>query len=157
MKTWEQFKELLRESGLTQAELARRLGEDYAWVNNRLRGYSALKADDILPIAQALGVSPCAFFERPAAGLGRRAVNYYNRTVQITNRTRDMADDLSSTTGEPAERVIERAVGKLWGDQLLRENSAAYEALRANPKDWQAELRERAEWDATLTDGLDKE
>jgi AbrB family looped-hinge helix DNA binding protein len=37
----------------------------------------------------------------------------------------------------------------------LQETNAAYADLRADPAAWQAELAERAAWDATLMDGLD--
>jgi hypothetical protein len=40
---------------------------------------------------------------------------------------------------------------------FLAEANAAYAAPRSNPGEWQAELEERAEWDATLSDGLDDE
>ncbi len=38
---------------------------------------------------------------------------------------------------------------------LLEESNKAYAALRADPEAWQEELKQRAEWDSTLQDGLD--
>jgi AbrB family looped-hinge helix DNA binding protein len=39
----------------------------------------------------------------------------------------------------------------------LEETNEAYAALRADSAVWQAEIAERAAWDATLLDGLDPE
>lgn len=41
--------------------------------------------------------------------------------------------------------------------QFLDEVDRAYACLRADPEAWQAELSERAVWDATLADGLEDE
>lgn len=58
---------------MSQAELARRVGEHVTWINNRLRGVADLKADDIPRIARALGVQPADFFEDPIPPLWSRA------------------------------------------------------------------------------------
>ena len=62
----EKLAELVAASGMSQAEIARRVGEHTTWVNNRLRGTADVKADDVPRLARALGVQPAAFFE-PAA------------------------------------------------------------------------------------------
>src|SRR5581483_1240357 len=59
----EKLVSLIRESGMTQAEIARRIGEDHTWVNSRVRGFTEIKADDLPRFAMALGVAPRAFFE----------------------------------------------------------------------------------------------
>src|SRR5947209_19539022 len=59
----EQLVALIRESGMTQAEIARRIGEDHTWVNSRVRGFTEIKGDDLPRFALALGVPPRAFFE----------------------------------------------------------------------------------------------
>ena len=62
----ERLAQLIQESGMTQSEIARRLspnGENPQWINNRLRGISQIKADDLPRIAAALRISPCRFFE----------------------------------------------------------------------------------------------
>lgn len=61
----ERLAELMQETGLTnQSELARRLEPPEAptWINNRLTGYSVIKADEIPRLAFALGVPCSAFF-----------------------------------------------------------------------------------------------
>jgi hypothetical protein len=40
---------------------------------------------------------------------------------------------------------------------LLEATNAAYTSLRGDPEAWQAELPERALWDATLLDGLESD
>lgn len=54
---------LLRERGMSQAELARRIGEDKQFVNNRVTGVVAIKADELPRFARALGKSCTAFFD----------------------------------------------------------------------------------------------
>lgn len=46
-----------------QSELARRIGEHPNWVNWRVNGTTQIKADELPKIAEALGCSPCDFFE----------------------------------------------------------------------------------------------
>jgi len=41
-------------------------------------------------------------------------------------------------------------------DYFFRKADEAYARLREDPKAWKNELEERAEWDVTLMDGLDK-
>ncbi len=62
----ERLEELLEEKGVSQAELARRIGEDRGWVNQRLPGARKrlnINADDIPRLAKALGVPCWRFFE----------------------------------------------------------------------------------------------
>lgn len=41
------------------------------------------------------------------------------------------------------------------GRRLLAETNRAYAALKADPKAWEEERKERALWDGTLADGLE--
>ena len=55
---------ILDRKGWNQSRLSRALGEpDRHWVNNRLLGKSAIKADEIPRLAAALDVPCSAFFE----------------------------------------------------------------------------------------------
>lgn len=56
---------MLKDAGISQSELARRLEPPEAptWVNNRMTGYSTIKADDIPRLARALNVPCHRFFE----------------------------------------------------------------------------------------------
>jgi hypothetical protein len=40
---------------------------------------------------------------------------------------------------------------------MVELHNQAYAALKSDPDAWQAELAERAEWDAALADGLERE
>ena len=53
----EQLVRILNRSGMAQAELARRLGVRRSWVNRRVKGSSAIMADEVPRLAQALGVT----------------------------------------------------------------------------------------------------
>jgi transcriptional regulator with XRE-family HTH domain len=59
----DRLRELLRQRGWTQSELARRLGKHRVWVHYRIKGATEIKADEIPLLAEALGVPPHAFFE----------------------------------------------------------------------------------------------
>ena len=65
--------------------------------------------------------------------------------------------DLSERNGEPIPTILARAIDMYRRQQFLVDAKRAYAALRADPKAWDEELAERAEWDATLGDGVDDE
>ncbi|MBM3747886.1 MAG: toxin-antitoxin system protein [Acidobacteria bacterium] len=52
--------------------------------------------------------------------------------------------------------VMDKAL-KLYEERVFWERTnRAYATLKADPKAWEQELQERAEWDATTQDGLEK-
>jgi transcriptional regulator with XRE-family HTH domain len=57
------FAQLIKEIGITQAEIARRIGEKPKWVNERLHGVTDIKADDVTRLAAAMRVPPSRFYE----------------------------------------------------------------------------------------------
>jgi transcriptional regulator with XRE-family HTH domain len=59
----DRLRDLLRQRGWTQSELARRLGKHRVWVHYRIKGATEIKADEIPMLAEALGVPAHAFFE----------------------------------------------------------------------------------------------
>lgn len=63
MSAKDRLVELLAVQNLSQAEVARRIGEERDWVHKRTRGKLRIDADDIPRLARALGVSCSAFFE----------------------------------------------------------------------------------------------
>ena len=69
MLTRDRLHTLLRRSGLSQAELARRLGVNPMWGHNRLTGHSAILADEITRLAAALEVDPRELLATPDAPL----------------------------------------------------------------------------------------
>jgi hypothetical protein len=55
------------------------------------------------------------------------------------------------------QAIVEQAVEEYRRRCFFEELHEAFAALRRDPMAWQEELAERAEWDATLADGLDEE
>jgi predicted transcriptional regulator len=75
--------------------------------------------------------------------------------VRVSAETHDVLRKLAAATGEPLERVLERAVESYRREQFYAEFDAAYARLQADPVAWEEELAERAVWEVTLADGLD--
>ena len=76
-------------------------------------------------------------------------------TVRVSEHTHELLHKLAAATGEPLQKVLERAVENYRRELFYAEFNAAFERLKADPVAWEEELAERAEWDATLADGLD--
>lgn len=67
-------------------------------------------------------------------------------------RTRGLGSSRSSLPD-----VLEEAVKTLGRQSFLQGLAADFAALRADPKAWQDELDERAAWEGTLRDDLERE
>ena len=76
-------------------------------------------------------------------------------TVRVSEETHELLRRLAAATGEPLQKVLERAVENYRRDRFFVELDAAYERLQADPAAWAEELEERALWETTLADGLD--
>jgi predicted transcriptional regulator len=76
-------------------------------------------------------------------------------TVRVSEETHDLLRKLAAATGEPMQRVLERAVENYRREQFYAEFNVAFERLRADPIAWEEELAERALLENTLADGLD--
>lgn len=61
--------ELRRAQGLTQAELAKKLGVTTPWVSKVERGGRNLMVFTVVKIANAIGVEPHALWEKPGPGV----------------------------------------------------------------------------------------
>ena len=55
------------------------------------------------------------------------------------------------------QAVLDEAIEHYQRERLLDEANAAYARLKSDPKAWKEELAERAQWDGTLADGLERE
>ena len=89
----EQLARLIRQGGMSQVELARRLGVTRNWVSNRVTGEVKIRADEIPLLAEALGVSPADFFADawpPASAHGESATPYAD--AFISEMSRDLPD-----------------------------------------------------------------
>ncbi|NLO08229.1 MAG: ribbon-helix-helix protein, CopG family [candidate division WS1 bacterium] len=78
-------------------------------------------------------------------------------TVRVNEQTHRTLQELSRGRGQSMTDVLAEAVQRLRDEDLLRRTNAAYAALREDPEAWAELERERAEWDATLADGLEDE
>jgi predicted DNA-binding protein len=76
-------------------------------------------------------------------------------TVRVSAETHELLRKLAAATGEPLQRVLERAVENYRREQFYAEFNAAFERLRSDPVAWKDHLAERAEMEGTLADGLD--
>jgi hypothetical protein len=76
-------------------------------------------------------------------------------TVRVSEHTHELLRKLAAASGEPLQRVLERAVENYRREQFYAEFNAAFERLRADPVAWKDYLAEQAEMERTLADGLD--
>ena len=76
-------------------------------------------------------------------------------TVRVSEHTHELLHKLAAATGEPLQKVLERAVENYRREQFYAEFNAAFERLRSDPAAWEDHLAEQAEMEGTLADGLD--
>ncbi len=78
-----------------------------------------------------------------------------SKIIRISEEAYIKLSELAEALGAPRTRVVEKALDKLAGEQLLKRANRAYEELMKDPQAWQEELEERKDWEATLGDGLE--
>lgn len=76
-------------------------------------------------------------------------------TVRISDRAHQTLRELASTSGEPMQAVLDKALEQYRRQRFWDECDAAYTALREDREEWAKYQQELALWDATLMDGLD--
>lgn len=79
-----------------------------------------------------------------------------SKIVRISDEAYSRLSLLESELDNSKQEVIAKALESLARETLLSRANKAYKALRDNPKLWQEELKERAELEGTLNDGLDE-
>ena len=79
-------------------------------------------------------------------------VNMPSATVRISKGTRDTLRDLAIRSGESMQTIIDRAIEDYRRQSFIEQANKAYLALRENSETWEAEFKERREWEATLAD-----
>jgi len=75
-------------------------------------------------------------------------------TVRISCEAREVLRKLSAQTGRKLQELVDEAVERYRRELLLKEANAAFLALRSDDEAWAEEKQERADWEATLADGL---
>ena len=78
-------------------------------------------------------------------------------TVRIDQQTHQVLRELARQSGESMPVILAKSIEQYRRKLILEEANAAYAVLRNDPKAWEEELQERAQWDATLADGLEDE
>ncbi len=78
-------------------------------------------------------------------------------STRISEPTRDVLRKLAEESGESLQAILDKAVEMYRRQRFLEESNRAFGALRANAAAWKAEQAERADWDITVGDDLDKE
>jgi hypothetical protein len=85
-----------------------------------------------------------------------REMHVSSVTLRVSEQTRDVLRELARREGTTMGELLERAVEQYRQERLIAASNAAYAALRRDSKaaaDFDAEV---AEWDPTLSDGLDR-
>ncbi|MGI8945223.1 MAG: hypothetical protein ACR2GL_03170 [Thermoleophilaceae bacterium] len=75
-------------------------------------------------------------------------------TVRVTVETRARLARLSAERGLSTPDLIDALARDAEEDALLERMNEHYASLRDEPAAWEAHVRERERWDATLLDGL---
>lgn len=78
-------------------------------------------------------------------------------TVRISKETKRKLDEEAKARGIPLTAVLDLLVEEARRRRRLDEINRGYAMMKANEADWEAELQQRTEWDATLEDGLSEE
>lgn len=113
---------LMRKSGMTQAALADRIGEDPTWLNRRIKGHVPIAADDIPRLAEALGVLPEDFFDKgdipeKLRRLESAIADMYGVTIEQARKLgwsiSMQAPETVSAVEKAAERGAEKAAEKI--------------------------------------------
>lgn len=78
-------------------------------------------------------------------------------TIRISRKTHQALKDLSLQQSESMQAVLDAALEKYRQSLVLDQLNHDYAALRNDKIAWNEELKERALWEATLSDGLEKD
>lgn len=77
-------------------------------------------------------------------------------TIRLSGAAHSVLRDLAKRDKKPMQAVIEDAIESYRRQRFLDGLNDDFMALRENEPEWNAELAERREWDATADDGAEK-
>lgn len=80
-----------------------------------------------------------------------------NPNIRISPHSKTVLRTLAKQEGRPMQAVLDQAIEHYQREKFLDEVNIAYDKLRSDLKAWKEEKTERALWDKTLNDGLEKE
>ncbi len=78
-------------------------------------------------------------------------------TVRVDGESHAVLRRIAARTGQSMQSVLAKAIEEYRRKSFLEDANAAFAALRADPRAWRREQRERAAWDVTLGDGQEKD
>jgi len=76
-------------------------------------------------------------------------------TVRIDNDTNTMIDEISRSLSKTKKDILKEAVKHYKKELFFKQVSREFGELRNNRKEWEAELKEREDWESTIGDDLD--
>jgi hypothetical protein len=76
------------------------------------------------------------------------------QTIRIRPETRQKLAILAKSESSTMTKILDKVVEAYRRQRFLESVNADFARLRKNPKLWDQELKERAEWDSTLSDGM---
>jgi predicted transcriptional regulator len=74
-------------------------------------------------------------------------------TVRISKESSNILREIAAREKKSFQTVLDAAIEEYRRHRFLQEANKAYLVLKENPKKWKAELEERKQWDAALSDG----
>ena len=77
----------------------------------------------------------------------------HRTTVRISEFYHKTLRELALCDGKSMQAIVEQAIESYRRQRFLEGLSQDFETLQNNTMAWQAELKERKEWDITMSDG----
>lgn len=77
--------------------------------------------------------------------------------VRISSQSYQFLKSLSQKEGQTMQSLIDNALEDLRRRKMLEATNQAFARLKADENEWTEELTERALWENTLSDGVEKE
>ncbi len=78
-----------------------------------------------------------------------------NPMVRLSDEAHKNLKRWAAQDGTTLQAALEKAIDEYDRHRFFESADAAYRRLRANPEEWEVEVAERREWEATLIDGID--
>lgn len=76
--------------------------------------------------------------------------------VRISQETHETLRSLAAELGESMQTVVEKAIQQYQRRRFLEGLDQDFKRLKQDPQAWQEEQEERALWEKTLLDGIEK-
>ena len=77
-------------------------------------------------------------------------------SVRISEPARKVLQSMAKQEGQSMQSILEKAVEHYRREQVLLQTNKAFSQLKQKKNEWHQELKERATWETTLADGMDK-